>query len=406
MPVATVEEIRALFPALARTHNGFPVAYFDGPGGTQVPRSVAEAMTEYLYNHNANTDWAYPTSAETDAALARAREAYGDFFNASADEIAFGANMTTLMFHLSRTIGRTLSAGDEIIVTELDHHANVDTWIELAKDRNLCVQTVRMIPESGQLDWNHFQSLVNARTKVVAAGAASNALGTVSDVRRAARLAHEVKALMIVDGVHYAPHSLPDVAALECDFFLCSAYKFYGPHVGILWGRKDLIEQLDFPRLRPAHHASPERVETGTLNHEGIVGAGAAVDFFASLIDEGSTRRERLTRSFDELHSRGDNLTRELWKGLSGIDSVQLYGSKPGVPRTSTVAFTVRGVHSREVARRLSDAGLFCSHGDFYAMTVVDRLGLANEGLVRAGCAVYTTPDEIHRLVDTVRSMT
>jgi cysteine desulfurase family protein (TIGR01976 family) len=273
MPVAAVEEIRALFPALARKHNGHPIAYFDGPGGTQVPRAVAEAMTDYLYSHNANTEWAYPTSAETDAALADAREAYADFFNAAADEIVFGANMTTLTFHLSRTIGRTLSAGDEIIVTELDHHANVDTWMEVAKDRNLCIQTVRMIPETGQLDWDHFESLVNARTKLVAVGAASNALGTVSDVRRAAQLAHEVKALMVVDGVHYAPHSLPDVRALECDFFLCSAYKFYGPHVGILWAKKELIEQLDFPRLRPAHHASPERAETGTLNHEGIVGA-------------------------------------------------------------------------------------------------------------------------------------
>lgn len=406
MPVATVEEIRALFPALARKHNGHPVAYFDGPGGTQVPRSVAEAMTDYLYNHNANTEWAYPTSAETDAALQRAREAYADFLNASADEIAFGANMTTLTFHLSRALGRRLSAGDEIIVTELDHHANVDTWMELAKDRNLCIQTVRMIPETGQLDWNHFESLVNARTKIVAVGAASNALGTVSDVKRAAQLAHEVKALMVVDGVHYAPHLLPDVPALECDFFLCSAYKFYGPHVGVMWGKKDLIEQIDFPRLRPAHHASPERVETGTLNHEGIIGAGAAVNFFASLADEGSTRRERLMHSFDELHSRGENLTRELWDGLSAIEAVTVYGSKPGGARTSTIAFTVKGLHSREVARRLSDVGLFCSHGDFYAMTVIERLGLAKEGLVRAGCAVYTSTDEVRRLVDAIRSMT
>jgi cysteine desulfurase family protein (TIGR01976 family) len=402
----SVEQIRQLFPALDRKHNGNPVAYFDGPGGTQVPRSVAEAMTDYLYHHNANTEWAYPTSAETDAALAEARSAYADFFNASADEIAFGANMTTLNFHLSRALGRTLSAGDEIIVTELDHHANVDTWVELAKDRNLCIQTARMIPETGQLDWDHFESLINARTRIVAVGAASNALGTVSDVRRAAKLAHEVNALMIVDGVHYTPHSLPDVRALDCDFFLCSAYKFYGPHVGILWGKKDLIEAIDFPRLRPAHHSSPEKVETGTLNHEGIVGAGAAVNFFASLAGDGTSRRERLERSFDELHARGDALARELWEGLSQIDSVHLYGPTPDLPRTSTIAFTVHGLQSRDVARRLSEHGLFCSHGDFYAMTVVQRLGLTNEGLVRAGCAVYTSTDEVHRLMEAVRSMT
>jgi cysteine desulfurase family protein (TIGR01976 family) len=402
----SVEDIRRLFPALDRTHNGNPVAYFDGPGGTQVPRPVVDAMTDYLYHHNANTEWAYPTSAETDAALTEARNAYADFFNASADEIVFGANMTTLNFHLSRALGRTLSAGDEIIVTELDHHANVDTWVELAKDRNLCIQTVRMIPETGQLDWDHFESLINARTRIVAVGAASNALGTVSDVRRAARLAHESTALRVVDGVHYAPHSLPDVRAIDCDFFLCSAYKFYGPHVGILWGRAALIEQIDFPRLRPAHHSSPEKVETGTLNHEGIVGAGAAVDFFASLTSDGATRRERLEHSFKELHSRGDALARELWNGLSGIGGVQLYGPTPDFPRTSTVSFTVNGLHSRDVASRLSERGLFCSHGDFYAMTVVQRLGLTGEGLVRAGCAVYTSMDEVHRLVDAVRLVT
>jgi cysteine desulfurase family protein (TIGR01976 family) len=403
--VTSIEDIRAQFPALARLHNGKPVAYFDGPGGTQVPSSVADAVTDYLLHHNANTDWAYPTSAETDKAIADARAAYADFFNASADEIVFGNNMTTLTFHLSRALGRKLSAGDEIIVTELDHHANVDTWITLAKDRNLCIQTARMIPETGQIDWDHLSSLVNARTKVVAVGAASNALGTINDARAAADIAHEAGAVMFLDAVHYAPHSLPDVRELACDFLACSAYKFYGPHVGILWGKKNLLESIDFPKLRPAHDNSPERAETGTLNHEGIVGAGAAIDFFASLSPEGKPRRDRLAATFSEIHSRGDVLLRQLWEGLEGIDSVRVYGPRPGLPRTPTVGFTVNGIKSREVAKRLAEHSLFCSHGDFYAMTVVERLGLADEGLVRAGCAIYTTEDEVERLVDAVRSI-
>ena len=362
-------------------------------------------MLEYLYHHNANTEWAYPTSIETDAALAFARQALADFLNASSAEIVFGANMTTLTFHLSRALGRRLAPGDEIIVTELDHHANIDPWIELAKDRDLCVRTVRMIPETGQLDWDDFSRHVNERTRIVAMGAASNALGTINDVRAATEMAHGAGALMFVDAVHYAPHCLPDVRAIGCDFLACSAYKFNGPHVGVLYGRRDLLGEIDFPRLRPAHHSAPERAETGTLNHEGIVGAGAAVDFFASLAKSGETRRERLQATFNEFHSRSAVLVTELWNGLSAIEGVWLYGPPPGTDRTPTVAFTVKGIHSREVARSLAERGVFCSHGDFYAMTVLERLGLSEEGLVRAGCAIYTTREEINRLVEAVHSI-
>jgi len=401
--VATTAEIRAQFPALDRVHNSQPVAYFDGPGGTQVPRSVADAMVDYLYHHNANTDWAYPSSAETDAALAAARVTFADFLNASPEEIVFGANMTTLTFHLSRALGRQLSPGDEIVVTELDHHANIDPWRELARDRSLRVRTVRMIPETGQVDWDDFKAALNGKTKLVAIGAASNSLGTINDVRVAGELAHEAGAMILVDAVHYAPHMLPDVSALDCDFLVCSAYKFYGPHVGILYGRQNLLESVAFPKLRPAHDTAPERVETGTLNHEGIVGAAAAVDFFASLATSGETRRQRLQATFDELHGRGAVLTKILWEGLSAIDGVTLYGPPPGLPRTPTLSFTVRGVPSREVAQRLVAHGVFCSHGDFYAMTVVERLGLSEEGLLRAGCASYTTSDEALRLVEGIQ---
>jgi cysteine desulfurase family protein (TIGR01976 family) len=405
MTVATTAEIRAQFPALERMHHGQPVAYFDGPGGTQVPRSVAEAMVDYLYHHNANTDWAYPSSAETDAAIAGAREACADFLNALPKEIVFGANMTTLTFHLSRALGRALSPGDEIVVTDLDHHANIDPWRELAKERGLCVRAVRMIPETGQLDLDDLGSLINGRTRIVAIGAASNALGTINDVRTATDMAHEAGALALVDAVHYAPHCLPDVRAIGCDFLVCSSYKFYGPHIGLLYGKHDLLQSTSFPRLLPAHSAAPENAETGTLNHEGIVGAGAAVDFFASLSTSSATRRQRLQSTFDSLHARGTTLVKSLWDGLSAIDGVDLYGPPPSQPRTPTISFTVNGIHSREVAERLAENGVFCSHGDFYAMTVVERLGLADVGLVRAGCAMYTTPEEISRLVQGVAGL-
>jgi len=404
MSSVSLADIRAQFPALERRHNGHSVAYFDGPGGTQVPRHVGDAMLDYLYHHNANTEWAYPTSAETDEAIADARQTLADFLNASPSEIAFGANMTTLTMHLSRALGRRLSRGDEIVVTELDHHANSDPWRQLAQDRDLCVRTVKMIPETGQLDWDDFERQINTRTKIVAMGAASNALGTISDVARASGMARNAGALFFVDAVHYAPHSLPNVRAFDCDFLACSAYKFYGPHIGILYGRKDLLDELDFPKLRPAHDNSPDKVETGTLSHEGIVGAAAAVDFLAS-IGGGSTRRERLSAAFEETHASGSALFASMWTGLSSMSGVRVYGPDPTLRRTPTIAFTVRGVHSRNVAEHLADAGVFVSHGDFYAMTVVERLGLADEGLVRAGCAVYTTQNEVDRLVEGVRSI-
>jgi cysteine desulfurase family protein (TIGR01976 family) len=402
---ASTGTIRSFFPALDRIHNGQSVAYFDGPGGTQVPRQVVDAMVDYLFHHNANTEWAYPTSAETDAALWGARKSLGDFLNAAPSEIAFGANMTTLTHHVARAIGRQLDAGDEIVVTELDHHANVDSWREMARDRNITVRKVRMIPETAQLDWEDLERSVGARTKLLAIGAASNALGTISDVRRAALIAHNVGALVYVDAVHYAPHTLIDVRALDCDFLACSAYKFNGPHVGVLYGREDLMGSLDFPRLLPAHHNAPERAESGTLNHEGIVGAGAAVEFFSSLTDTGGTRRERLERVFADLHTRGCVLVERLWKGLEVIPGVTLYGPPPGSTRTPTVGFTVDGRNSREVATSLAELAVFVSHGDFYAKTVVERLGLETTGLVRAGCGVYTTAAEVDRLLEGVSAL-
>jgi cysteine desulfurase family protein (TIGR01976 family) len=402
--VLSTEEIRSHFPALERRQGGARVAYFDGPGGTQVPRAVAEAVSDYLYRHNANTHWAYPTSAETDEIIERAREAVADFIGASHDEIAFGANATTLAYHVSRTLGRTFKAGDEIVVTELDHHANVAPWQALARERDVALRVVRMETETGALDWEDFESKMSERTRLVAVGAASNALGTINDTSRALRLAREAGAYLFVDAVHYAPHQLTDVRALECDFLVCSAYKFYGPHVGALFCRRELLDSLPWPKLQPAPDYAPEVAETGTQNHEGIAGAAAAVEFLASLA-AGASRRERLRAAFSELHARGAALTQKLWDGLSAIEGVKLYGPPPGAARTPTVAFTVGGVKSTDVARRLAARGLFLSHGDFYAATVVERLGLGEEGLVRAGCACYTDDEEVERLLAGVREI-
>jgi cysteine desulfurase family protein (TIGR01976 family) len=402
--VVSTAEIRSHFPALERRHAGEPVAYFDGPGGTQVPRRVAEAMTEYLYHHNANAHWAFPTSQETDQAVAGSRAALADLLNASPQEVAFGANMTTLTLHLARSLGRGFGPGDEIVVTELDHHANVDPWREMARERDLAVRVARMISESGQLDPGDLRRNLNGRTRLLALGGASNALGTINDLAEYGRLARDIGAFFFVDAVHYAPHRAVDVRAIGCDFLACSAYKFYGPHVGILFGKGDLLQTLDVPKLRPAPDSVPERLETGTQNHEGIVGAAAAVDFLAGLAT-GPTRRARLEATFEALHRRGDTLVKMLWNGLVEIRGVQLYGPPPSASRTPTVSFTLEGVPAATVCQQLADRGLFASHGDFYAMTVIERLGRSREGLVRIGCACYTTGEEIGRLLEAMRQI-
>src|SRR5436190_5850304 len=400
----STEEIRGCFPALARTHNGYPVAYFDGPGGTQVPRTVVEAINDYLYRHNANTHWAYPTSEETDGIIDSARSVLADFLNAGPTEIVFGANMTTLTFHLARALGRGYERDDEILVTELDHHANIAPWRTLEKEHGVKVRMVKMIPETGELDWDDFSRQLTRRTKLVAIGAASNALGTINDVKRAGEMTHSLGAKIFVDAVHYAPHQLIDVRDWNCDFLACSAYKFYGPHIGILYSRRHLLDSLDFPKLIPAPDSAPERAETGTQNHEGIAGTAAAVDFLATL-GASSTRRERLHAAFQQLYERSDALITQLWNGLREIERVRLYGPPPGAARTPTIGFTLNDVPSIEVAKKSAEHGVFLSHGDFYAMTVVERLGLAPDGLVRAGCACYTTAEEVDRLLACVREL-
>src|SRR5437899_1889867 len=416
-PIST-ESIRNQFPALERRHNDHPVAYFDGAGGTQTPRVVVDVVADYLLNHNANTHWEYPTSHETDSIIESARHAFGDFLNASANEIVFGPNTTTMIYHLSRALGRTLGPGDEIVTTELEHHANIAPWQALVKERGVTLNLAQMDPETGQLDWNDFERLVTKKTKVVAFGAGCNALGTVNDFRDAVELAHSVGALALVDAVHYAPYFLCDVKEMNCDFLTCSAYKFYGPHMSAFYGKKELLESIDFPRLEPAPNYAPERAEMGTQNHEGIAGAAAAVDFYASLArgtgvppvslhapDARATRRDSLQSAFAGLRAHNAPQVKRLWEELSITKGVTLYGPPPQVERTPTVSFVIENVSPTDVARRLAARGLFASHGDFYAQTVIERLGLAPEGLVRVGCACYTSDEEIERLIDTVRTI-
>ena len=399
---AKVEEIRQAFPALQRVHNGYPVAYFDGPGGTQVPTMVTDAMVDYLLNHNANTHWAYPSSTETDAILDDARAAFADFLNCRPTEIVFGQNMTTLTFHLARSLGRQWNQGDEIVVTELDHHANIDPWRDLAKERGFVIRSAKFDTRTGQLNLDHLEHLINARTRLIAVGGASNALGTVNDLHTVINLALRADALSFVDAVHYAPHILCDTKVLKCDFLTCSPYKFYGPHAGILYGRQELLQNLDVPRLAPAGSTAPERLETGTLSHEAIAGSAGAVNFIASLTPI-EPRRAALKATYQELHERGRYLTTRLWEGLHIIANVMCYGPLPSDARTPTVSFTIQGLTSEEACRQLSNYGLFLSHGDFYASTVVSRLGV--EGLVRAGVACYTTDEEIDRLLIAVRNI-
>ena len=391
-----VEMIRKSFPSLRRKHHGYPVAYLDGPGGTQVPSMVADAMVDYLFHHNANTHWAFPTSSETDAILDQSRHTFANFLNCKPSEVVYGQNMTTLTFHLARTLGRTWNLDDEIIVTDLDHHANIDPWKDLANEHGFRIRSVTFNPETGQLNLDDLEHLMTSRTRLIAIGAASNALGTINDIKRVTGLASAAGILTFVDGVAYTPHILCDVQDLGCDFFVCSPYKFYGPHAGILYGKNELLEQLDPPRLQPAGVQSPHCFETGTLSHEAIAGSAAAVDFLASL-NASASFREALQLSYHGVHERTHALIAYLWEKLQGIKGVTCYGPNPYESRIPTISFTIDGMSSEEVCRDLSRYGLFLSHGDFYASTVVEKLGV--EGLIRVGISCYTNHEEIERLV-------
>lgn len=398
--------VRADFPVFARRVGGRPIAFFDGPGGSQVPRQVAEAMAEYLTMHNANTHGLFATSEETDAIIEGAREAVADFLGApSPREVVFGHNMTTLTFHLSRSLAREWGPGDEVVVTDLDHQANIAPWRRMAEDRGMTVRVVPFVPDTLQLDYEALEAMLSPRTRLVAVGAASNAVGTINDVRRVTDAARAAGALSFVDAVHYAPHRLVDVEALGCDFLACSAYKFFGPHAGILWGRREHLERLTPYKVPPAPDEAPDRWETGTQNHEAIAGIRAAVDWIASLADEPApTRRETLRRAYEAMEAHEGALFARMEEALRATPGVRFHGAPAGMPRTPTAGFTLEGATPDEAARRLGDEGVFVWNGNFYASTVCDRLGLSDcGGLIRAGVAPYTSEEDVDRLVDGVR---
>lgn len=385
--------IRQHFPALASG-----VAFFDGPGGTQVPAQVIDAVATYLRDRNANTHWAFPTSVDTDGVIAAARAAVADLLGAAPDEVAFGANMTTLTFHLARALARGWGIGDTVVVTELDHHANIAPWEAVARERGLRLVRIPFVPATGELDLAAFHAAVTARPRLVAFTAGSNCLGTTPPVAELTAVARAHGVLTFVDAVHATPHLLVDVAAWGCDFLGCSAYKFYGPHVGVLFGRRDRLAALDVPKLAPAPDTVPERLETGTQNHEGIAGTGAAVEFLAAF-GTGVNRRARLAATYAAAHRRAHGQFTRLWESLRALPGVTVHGPAPDRPRTPTVSFAVRGVAPRDAAVALAARGVYVSHGDFYASTVVERLGHQPQGLLRAGCVLYTSDDDIDRLV-------
>ena len=407
--------IRAEFPALAeKDPAGRPYVYFDGPGGTQVPRSVIAAMEDYLVRANSNVHGAFLTSRRTDEIIARAREAAADFLNApSPEEIVFGPNMTTLTFHISRALERELAPGDEVVVTRLDHDANVAPWLRLA-ERGVTIRWADFHPETCTLDLEGLRGLLNERTRLVAVGYASNAVGTINDVARIARWAHEVGAWVYVDAVHYAPHGPIDVQAVGCDFLVCSAYKFFGPHLGVLWGRRELLERLQPDKVRPAPDTVPDRFETGTQNHEGLAGLVAAVDYLAGIGERFGEpfvgwytaltgRRLHLKTALSAIQAYERELGWRLIRGLQAIPGLRIWGiTDPALAdwRVPTVSFTLEGFTPQEVARRLGEEGIFVWDGNFYALGLTRRLGLEEKGgLVRVGLVHYNTAEEVDRFL-------
>jgi len=401
-----LDHVRAAFPALERLQNGTPVAYFDGPGGTQVPSLVTEAVEDYLLCHNANTHWAYPASAETDAILEEAKRALAAFLGGEPEEIAFGANMTSLVYHFTRALAPGLRAGDEIVTTRLDHQANIAPWHRLAGETGATVRAVPFDPATGQLHMDAFADAVGPRTRWIAVGAASNALGTINDVAAVRALADEVGARVLVDAVHYAAHHRIDAVAMGADVVACSPYKFYGPHMGALRVSAEVLAEIDPPRLPCAGSHGAEILETGTLSHEGIAGSAAAVEFIAGLGGTEGDLPHRLDVAFDLLERRGAEVAARMGDGLASLDGVEMFGPPSDGRRTTTFGFTVRGRDSEEVTRILADEyGVFTSHGDFYATTVIEDLPVGPDGLVRAGAACFTTDEEIDRLVAGVEAL-
>ena len=406
-----VEALRAEFPALRRQQDGRPVVFLDGPGGTQVPQRVIDAVASYLTDTNANAGGAFSTSEASDGMVDEAHAAVADFLGAaSPDEIKFGYNMSTLTLHIGRSIGSTLGAGDEIVVTTLDHEANVSTWEAMAADRGVTVRKVDIREDDVTLDLEDLESKLNARTRLVAVGYASNAVGTINPVREIVARAHEVGALTYVDAVAYAPHAPIDVQAIDTDFLVCSAYKWFGPHLGALYGKADVLDSLPAFKVRPAH----DRFETGTAAFESIAGTLAATDYLRDVGrrfggPDGTSRREELAAGMRAIVDYERALVTTLIDGLEAIPGLTIHGITDRArfgERVPTVSVSIEGVHPRAAAEELGRRGVFVWDGDFYATGLIERLGKADGGgVLRLGLVHYNTAGEVDRVLEEVERL-
>ena len=413
IPALDLTRVRAQFPSLAQTVNGHPAVFFDGPGGTQVPQRVIDAISNYLSRDNANSGGAYPTSRRTDAVIAEARAAMADFLHCAVDEVVFGQNMTALTYMMSRSIGRKLQPGDEILVTRLDHDANVSPWLQMAEDRGVAVRWAEIHDADCTLDLADLASKINDKTKVVTVGYASNAVGTINPVKAIIRLAHAAGALAYIDAVHYTPHGLIDVAALDCDFLVCSSYKFFGPHMGVLFGKREHLEHLRPYKVRPLVDTVPFRWEHGTLNHECIAGITACVDYIADLgrnaRAEITSRRQAIEAAYESIHEHETALLERAISGLEKIPGSKIYGISDRArfnERCATIAVRFEGHTPLELATKLGERGIFAWDGNYYALNLTEHLGVEKTGgFLRIGLVHYNTVEEVDRLLSALREI-
>jgi cysteine desulfurase family protein (TIGR01976 family) len=404
--------VRAQFPSLAQSVNGHPAVFLDGPGGTQVPLRVIDAMADYLRRDNANAGGAFATSRRSDAVIASARAAMGDFLHCTPDEVVFGPNMTTLTFALSRAIGRELSSGDEMLLTHLDHDANISPWRAL-EERGVIIRMVEINPADCTLDLDDLRRKLSSRTRLVAVGLASNAVGTINPVAEIVQLAHQQGALAYIDAVHYAPHGPIDVRALDCDFLVCSTYKFFGPHMGVLYGKREHLARLHPYKVRACSNAAPNRWEWGTLNHECIAGITACVDYIADLGRRANPaavdRRAAIMAAYEAIRNHERNLLETLIRGLQEIPGLKLYGitdPKRFDQRCPTLAIRIAGHTPLELATKLGVRGFFTWDGNYYAINLSERLNVEKDGgFLRIGLAHYNTMEEVEQLLAALREI-
>ncbi|MBT8220544.1 MAG: cysteine desulfurase-like protein [Bacteroidia bacterium] len=393
------------FPILQRKHNGQPIIFLDGPAGTQVPEYVINAMSEYYRSSNANSHGAFLTTKETDAMMADARRMMASFLGAEGPEcISFGQNMTTLAYSLSRALARKLQPGDEVLITQLDHEANRGPWLAL-REHGIVVREVDML-STGKLNQKDLEQKVNARTRLICMGYASNITGTVNDVAFARKKAYEVGAWLLLDAVHYAAHFPIDVQAIGCDFLLCSVYKFYGPHVGILYSRPGLLDQLPTDRLRTTDQHAPYKIETGTLNHAALAGVKATVEYISSK-GQGTELRDQLVSTMSKIANHERALGEQLYYGIESIDSVQIIGPTfDEIERAPTISFYTAKMTAMEVCRQLTDHNIFAWDGHFYAIRATEVLGLYEKGgVTRMGISGYTDEGDVEKTIAVLREM-